>query len=132
MGADCHGFFIEASVTWSTQWVCVATVHTDRDYTAFGVLAGVREKPPDYIAPRGYPANTSYAVNDHHDAGDCHSETWLTTNEMVAAQVNYMADFEKPATRVKPYLGLELAITIMRLLEERGEKEVRAVFCFDS
>jgi len=142
MGADCHDFFIEQRYDGLSKWWYVGQIETDRDYIAFGVLAGVREDGLDYIEPRGYPENMSYQTQDHAqptDAdgevtwSDCHSATWLTTDEMVEAQVNYMAALrDRGITDSQPYAALEMAICVMRLAEERGGKDVRAIFCFDN
>ena len=128
MGADCHDFYIEQESSYGGRWYYIAQVQTDRDYTAFGVLAGVREEDPEHIPPRGYPEDICYQMQDHAKEGGCHSETWLTTDEMVEAQVRYVK-----ANGGSPYQPLEYAIAIMRMAEARDpEHPVRAVFCFDS
>lgn len=143
MGADCHDFFIEQRVSYMKEWRWVATIYTDRDYDAFGVLAGVRGVG-EHIEPRGYPSDMSWVTRAHAsptDAdgepypSDCHSASWLTTDEMVEAQMRYMALPEWTVSR-RPYEALELAITVMRMVEQRtpeGEPSgMRAVFCFDN
>ncbi len=131
LGADCHDFYIEEESGYGgPDWSFVAQIETGRDYRAFGVLAGVRMEGLPHIAPRGYPSGLSWRTADHAKAGSgaCHSETWLTTNEMVEAQMRYVSEGDQP------YDALEYAIAIMRLAEVRseGKRAVRAVFCFDN
>jgi hypothetical protein len=130
MGADCHSFFIEQKRYGSGTWWDVARIETGRDYTAFGLLAGVRHGELDHIEPRGYPSDMGWGAENHskEGSGDCHSETWLTTDEMVECQRRYAI-----ATSGQSYDALAFAIMVMRMAEERHpEKPVRAVFCFDN
>lgn len=141
MGADIHGFYIEQNLyepspSWSGStslewWSFVALIDGDRDYDAFGVLAGVREDH-DHIEPRGYPPvpTWSWQLRDHAERGGCHSATWLTTEEMIEAQERYVRVL---GYYRQPYEGLKYAITVMRMAEATHPgKAVRAVFCFDS
>ena len=127
MGADCHDFYIEQE-RFPGSWWFVGQVNTDRDYIAFGLLAGVRREDLEHIPPRGYPTGLSYQTGEHASGDDCHSASWLTTDEMVEAQRRYVRECRYP-----PYPALEYAIVMMRQAEANHPgKPVRAVFCFDN
>jgi hypothetical protein len=133
-----------------------------RDYLLFALLADVRndEAPvPPVAPPKGFslewfgnsPAyelgyGNGFSDEPHEDCGaehteshglsaDCHSMSWLSTEELIEVQrryVQYSADH-------RPHPPVGRAITYMRMLERdageaftEGKFELRLLFCFDN
>lgn len=69
-------------------------VYTDRNYSLFARLAGVRNSFLDRIEPidkpRGMPDNVSVHTNKECERWDCdgHSHSWFTMRELVEAHKN--------------------------------------------
>lgn len=101
MGCDIHGVWQRV---WQQRrfdkWVDVAVVDRTRNYSLFGVLAGVRrDEHGPIVPPRGYPPGFPLDENNDHPfngwdfmddqpdprlwMGD-HSHTWLTLGEIMS------------------------------------------------
>jgi hypothetical protein len=149
VGCDIHGPVIYSD---SSSYVCEEVVlHWDRDYLCFAIIADVRNDGdvPTVVpnTPRGLPENlaergawryldqTTCAdceaehVGSHSpDNADCHSHSWLTTEELIEAQKLY----KKYNDSHEASADIALTIIIMRMLEQRGRQSLRLVFCFDN
>ena len=102
-----------------------------RNYTLFGLLAGVRNygtKP--IVAPRGFPKDVSKSIAEEYDSwgSDAHSASWLTLAELMNATrsypdlLNYLVDelqeyFHRVFTNPAPLIT---------------QNELRIVFWFDN
>ena len=98
MGCDIHAYaeVRQANGTWKKAKV---KVPDDRNYTAFAILAGVRNSygVTPISAPRGLPEDTATRDTDDTDAdldspdhvwlGD-HSHSWLLLSELMAIDYN--------------------------------------------
>lgn len=90
MGCDIHGF-IEVKI--GKNWYVYDKVGSERDYTLFGILAGVRD---ERVAPvselKGVPEDASIVVKAEVKSweGDGHSHTWLSATEMKQAYKEYV------------------------------------------
>jgi hypothetical protein len=89
MGCDIH-VYLERR--WNGQWVGLTnpTHHdniTDRNYTRFTKLAGVRADPGNRTCPqpKGLPGDASLLVQMFHDDwdADAHSASWETLRDFV-------------------------------------------------
>lgn len=159
MGCDIHGPFIYGRRELSggrTWWDKIGELWTQRDYCLFAILADVRnDGSHDLIAPpRGAPTFipvedtlTFYNLNpdndesescgryhEHSVSDDCHSQSWLKTDEVVEAQLRYTShDCSGSGTAERTPNGmLGIAIAMMREAERQGYQEVFMGFCFDN
>lgn len=126
MGCDIHGPFIEVKEYADGSWWTRREFLTDRNYALFGALAGVRAidiDPP--VPPRGLPDDASSEWRSHHDA-DCHSESWLTVEELRQAQDAYAEEY----TDFSNDIGLW--VSVMEFYERTIGGAVRIGFCFDN
>lgn len=59
-------------------------VASERNYTLFGILAGVRRPHPLEFVPKGFPEDASDEVKSEYEywGVDAHSTSWLTVKEM--------------------------------------------------
>lgn len=83
MGCDIHAHW---EVLVDNEWVHYSKVDIDRDYSLFEKMAGVRGDVNEAIAlPRGLPNDVtkSTALDVKYWNGDAHSESWLSSKEMV-------------------------------------------------
>ena len=134
MGCDIHGPYLEqrygrADIPGAQRWDCVAEFHMGRDYTLFGILAGVREPSSRSFAPKGPPDSPSWFVGaELREIGpDEHSASWLTTDEVAAACDAYVAQTNG---EYEPH-RLRLILAAMRAAES-PENPCRIVFWFDN
>ena len=108
-----------------------------RNYTIFGILAGVRDWTVTPIAePRGFPSDLSFPVNSrgtYHDrAGDEqwfgeHSFSWVSLREL---EDYYTKDLKDLLYREGEDNWFEEVLPVLRTLG--GSDNVRIVFGFDS
>jgi hypothetical protein len=108
MGCDIHLFTeIKKSINSQDKWVNadnwrynpyyqegndegermlnIESLYSGRNYTLFGILAGVRDNSNDSIDdPRGLPEDVSEVTKKESDRwdGDGHSHSWLTLKEL--------------------------------------------------
>lgn len=147
MGCDIHGPWMFIQVPRSSvrgHWVkFVGEFHWERDYDAFALLADIRNDGEDAIVPidkpRGVPDNEWFGhepwqLEGHGvDNADCHSHTWLTSDELVEAQRRYTARLGSPSS------DFMHTITMMRGYEHEYKAkglgvdvDARIVMCFDN
>ena len=99
MGCDIH-LCVEILSKYTRKWCSMDTwsqdifdtedvlrckhIFSDRNYTLFGILAGVRNHSVEPIAsPRGFPDDASFVVRqlfEHY--GSEHTPSWLTLKEL--------------------------------------------------
>lgn len=152
MGCDIHGPWVFGTREASVPPERLAELHWDRDYLVFGIVAGVRdESAPQIDLPRGFPGDILdgyYAWNlkpgggrhdeceaphEHAYGDDCHSASWLSTDEVVEAQLRYTKQaFLEDALNAQASRDLAMTIAFMRTAEQMGYTDVRICFCFDS
>jgi len=98
-----------------------------RNYTLFGVLAGVRGGEAQIDDPRGVPDNMSNTVDEIHWAGapDIHSHSWFTLKELLDHNWTQYHD---------EYQSCEHFVvdTLNRLKALGDPAEIRVIFWFDS
>ena len=140
MGCDIHGPYLYGK-RGGTYISRIAEFHWDRDYDCFAIIANVRNddglKP--IAEPRDWPDGwrTPYGsispdcdYNHEHfyepEDSDCHSGSWLSTDELVEAQKRYQVHNSRPSD------DMSMAIVLMRLHEQRGWTDLRILFCFDN
>lgn len=115
MGCD-----ITAHIEWNNEgdWEHFAEVFLPRWYVAFGLLAGVRGEDA-LFTPRGLPENLSDEVREEREDCDGHSDSWLST-----------ADMMQVVERLEAYgEGIEYKATLAAMV---ALGEARLVFWFDS
>lgn len=68
----------------------------DRNYTLFGLLAGIRGDNKPFIEPRGLPKDVSPEVQKMFDkgVGNWHTGTWLTVKELKKIDWKQKIDME--------------------------------------
>lgn len=151
MGADIHGW-VEVRYEYLDEfdglniWYAIikAGQLLDRDYDAFGMLFGVRNRAGfvPVANHRGLPADASDEVREHgtppEDAGEddwiCyHSPTWITYAEIKAINWDESA-LDKPLTRrVALEDSFQMVFEMMEALAKRvGDNNVRLVIRFDN
>lgn len=119
MGCDVHPKIeVEKWPGRDDPWIDVAELHFWRDYTAFGLMAGVRGEEKLFAA-RGYAPLLSTDLN-----GD-HTPSWLTTQEFRQV-LERMSELGREAD--ESYWS---ALAYMEDTERRGFR-ARLVFNFDS
>jgi len=68
----------------SGKWVAFRDIPTNRDYTWFRIIAGVRGYGDNtFHHHRGMPADSSDCWKDYVGNDDLHSHTWLTPDEVL-------------------------------------------------
>lgn len=93
----------------------------NRNYTVFGILAGVRNRNVEPISePRGFPEDASVGLKDWMDEVD-HTPSWLYVDEILTRQDDLVEAGEP-----------ELVEMCQNLLAKYGEKRARMVFFFDN
>lgn len=100
MGCDIH-FAVEHKRKFDWEVVPHIT-YDERNYEAFGILAGVRgDGFPPISPPKGEPHDLSEELRDDDVRGSDHSVTWLSVDEIVAydwAQTATLSGIVTPAT----------------------------------
>jgi hypothetical protein len=108
--------------------------YSTRNYYAFGVLCGVRDRVIPIAPPRGLPEDVSKGTSskippdDGYDHGVFHSHSWVTVEELLNYNWNQ-------STWYGCTIG-DVCQEFLRVLHEElsgiGQpKDVRLVFCFD-
>ena len=102
-----------------------------RNYTLFGLLAGVRNRDIKPItSPRGFPKDASKSIAEEYDSwrSDAHSASWLTLSELMNATRSY--------PDLLNYLVAELQEYFNRIFPNPAPlitaNELRIVFWFDN
>ena len=102
MGCDIH-FAVEHKRKFGWEVVPHIT-YSERNYEAFGILAGVRgDEFPPISPPKGEPNDLSEELRNDGVRGSDHSVTWLSLDEIVAydwAQTATLSGIVTPATYV--------------------------------
>ncbi len=81
MGTDIHGWieFKEETGAWRSS---LSIGLPERDYTLFGLMAGVRGVVPALIEPRGLPDDACWYGKERYGADFDHTTSWLTVDEL--------------------------------------------------
>jgi hypothetical protein len=93
MGCDIHAY-IDYDHLGSISNL-YGRLYLGRDYTLFGLIAGVRGQCHPVVAPRSLPSVTSFSVRYEAYSRleelkpDYHSHTWLTTDEVASVAKEY-------------------------------------------
>ena len=95
----------------------------DRDYPAFGVIAGVRGAGPPVAEQKGWPAD--FGDNPFEDW--CHSPTWFGCDEFITLCRRHKALREDTRWR-----GLRDAMKDIAVRYGITHADVRMVICFDN
>lgn len=160
MGCDIHGPWVYGQrlrtrldgTTWK-HWTRLAELDWHRDYCLFSYLADVRNdgdheavsQPkgphPDWALEKWAFWNVSEDdssneiwcdhEHEHQKNGDCHSQSWLSTDEVVEVQLRYTAH-QHGSYPQRPSDELAMAIALMRTAESLGYEDVHIGFCFDN
>lgn len=98
------------------------SIETDphRDYTLFGLLAGVRGGDDPVYPPRGMPEDSQIDMGE-----DVHTPSWLTPEELIDVLHAFTVD-------IQDYDSASYLWQRFYILRELREHEVRVVFWFDS
>ena len=133
MGCDIHTVWQKRD---GHKWVDVPSDYDEsRNYSLFGILAGVRGDGPPIVEPRGYPSDFEVGEDNDHPTdietewredgrvwvGD-HTHSWLMSDEMIEW---YEANDSDIPPFVEPFFH-----EVIRLHREHGM--VRLVFGFDN
>jgi hypothetical protein len=107
--------------------------YSGRNYTLFGILAGVRWMPKcgPISNPKGFPSDTSNETADEYEswAGDCHSASYLTLKELKDTDWSkYMNEYSECKKDLEKFME---TIDKMEKLDSDPEN-VRCVFWFDN
>lgn len=148
MGCDIH---MHLEVKIAGKWEHYGAPSVSRDYSLFGLLAGVRGKGPAVVAPKGFPADASTVTRFDYEqwAGDAHTPSWLSAEEISEFQDAWALAGEHTIYDGRPYpaRGRDVEADVLhayffgnswadfaRWPEERpnGIEDVRWVFWFDN
>lgn len=115
MGTDIYAYIeVQDGNVWK---LCGSDVWLNRNYTLFGLLAGVRSDV-GMFAPRGMPADISAELNADRTPG--HSGSWLTLEELIAVS-------EHEAMK-----GYDTLTEVLDRMQDMGKgRPTRLVFWFD-
>jgi hypothetical protein len=95
MGADIH-IFIEHKENDKWIWVNEFEMRIDRNYSLFGVLAGVRGEPyDDRSDPVGVPEDCDPKLMNYLQSGEFHSDTYFTLTDLLNWDVWWDEKFQK-------------------------------------
>lgn len=134
MGCDIHVMIEYAGYVkqcGTTVWRGFGSGHFNpgRDYTMFGVLAGVRDDSVEQIVSlRGLPEDKGYAACEAYDGDeDLHSHTWLSVDEYAQAYATRMmaCGYGPPDT------AYEIIMVTLMAFKER-DVEARLLIAFDN
>ena len=91
MGCDIHPYLCFRTSSGDVKPVKYSKLDLGRDYTFFGLLAGVRGEHTLFEA-RGFPTNTPSHITFNYNSmeGDAHHASWLTTSEVQAIAEAYV------------------------------------------
>lgn len=109
-----------------------------RNYSLFGILAGVRTDGPPIVKPRGIPKDASKEVKliSERWEGDAHTHSWLNLAELFdfAYGKGYGAKDKNRFEDVDRYFAESTMPKLITLAAEPGLKpeDVRIVFFFDN
>lgn len=140
--------------SFATRWNRIAELNWARDYCVFSIIANVRnDGHSKYRAPRGaHPAwlasGNKYTfehmlseqgdvvecreLHQHRVNDDCHSQSWLTTDELVECQLEYVGHSHGWGGARRTNTDIAVAIALMRTAESMGYSDVHIGFCFDN
>lgn len=113
------------------KYIRVSLNNERRNYTLFGLLAGVRGQNIKPIAsPRGFPKDASKSIAEEYDYwdGDAHSASWLTLAELMNAARSHPDLLNDLVSELQEYFN--------RLFPNPSplitQNELRIVFWFDN
>lgn len=148
MGCDIHPY-VECRDKDTGKWVPIVmelvtpiryknsdqevSCYNGRDYTMFGVLAGVRGVNDPIVDPRGIPYDVTDYVKEKYEAGeDCyHTPSWLTLAELRLATKDKKRYNKMERASLKPLIH---AIDFMgdQAWFFGSDMDIRVVFWFDN
>ena len=81
MGCDIH---MHIEIRYNGKWVHYACPSIDRNYTLFGIMAGVRGEGPAIVEPKGVPNNMSVVTRLSWEkwGPDAHTASWFNEEEI--------------------------------------------------
>lgn len=81
MGCDIH---THIEIRYKGKWEHYACPSIDRNYTLFGVMAGVRGKGPAIVEPKGVPDDMSIVTKLSWERWrpDAHTASWFNEKEI--------------------------------------------------
>lgn len=106
--------------------------YDDRNYSLFGLLAGVRRNCEWAFQPKGAPPDASEEVAAviARWNGDAHTQSWLTLRELRKKQMELLLAPDQYAQQLNQYL-LEMLLQINWPEGANGDNH-RIVFFFDN
>jgi hypothetical protein len=148
MGCDIHAM-IERRATHKGDsgepelwpwWINSGDPDLNRDYTLFGILAGVRDDSVTPISePRGIPEDASSVMKAWHESWgvDAHSASFVTLSELVSYDMSAVDEWGRKAIKNlirQMRVHMKGMPTIAGIGERRVKDEsvVRLVFFFDN
>lgn len=136
MGCDIHGW---VEVKYKGKWYAYDKISSDRSYTLFGFIAGVRDEAVKPVSlPKGIPVDASIIVKKEvlSLGVDGHSHTWLSMGEMQEVYNRFKANLEKGKDKKLDFLlGWHLGSLVGQLYLYGFNdycEEVRMVIWFDN
>lgn len=98
MGCGIH-VYVETKDSDDGLWWLQAHIKMARNYSAFGLMAGVRDTRLPPIAPvRGLPEDVSFDVAEIWSSGwvnDGHHASWLTSREIAEAYERFYKQYDE-------------------------------------
>lgn len=120
MGCDIHAYIEIPLAHRPTGWDFFAKLDVDRNYSLFGLMAGVRAERK-LFDPKGIPRRMSLEVSDEWDGGiGWHTPSWLTADEFARV----VDELDAPPV---PYAQARAILAALRELPGS-----RLVFWFDN
>ena len=113
------------------KYTRVCLINERRNYTLFGLLAGVRNygtKP--IVAPRGFPKDVSKSIAEEYDSwgSDAHSASWLTLAELMNATRSHPDLLDDLVAELQEYFNRIFPNPAPLITQN----ELRIVFWFDN
>lgn len=141
MGANIHQHI---EVKKNGQWHHLSQPHVFRDYTYFGLLAGIRGKMEPIIPPRGLPDDVTFVTTvDYEQTADRYGEgkvvnaSWFGPEELRELQ-SALTRIEKIRKVSDPCVSMNLETDYLHayingnpVASHQGWDDVRLVFWFD-
>lgn len=133
MGCDIHAH-IEVKI--DNEWLYWGGIDLSRNYTLFGVMAGVRCQKDTIAEPRGLPSDISKQTKFQSDVygSDGHSHSWLNSREFISVIEQFSLDSRKDQWTNIGYLMGDSYKDFYKYPEDRtkGIQDFRLVFWFDN
>ena len=113
------------------KYIRVHLINERRNYTLFGLLAGVRNYNIKPIAsPRGFPKDVSKSIAEEYDSwgSDAHSASWLTLAELMNAARSHPNLLDDLVAELQEYFNRIFPNPAPLITQN----ELRIVFWFDN